>query len=77
MFLHVKTLILVPILLSSERDIHGQSLKPDTAYVKKILSVTLPECTVNNYIVRSDRDVIVVANIVTRRTIKAESIVMY
>ncbi len=30
----------------------------------------------NNYIVRSYRDVIVVANIVTRRTSKAQSVAM-
>ncbi len=47
-------------------------------YEKKILIDVVEEssifffyCEVNNYIVRSYRDVIVVANIVTRRTSKA------
>ncbi len=34
-------------------------------------------CEVNNYIVRSYRDVIVVTNTTTRRTIKASRIAMY
>ncbi len=34
-------------------------------------------CWMNNYIVRSNRDVIVVTKIATRRTSKAQSIVMY